>query len=229
MTMPALYSPIEEWSIRACFAEHNVDLRPHGTAEREEGDGGDELMIQNERLHNACEAWLRAELKLLQPKPLTYIQEDQVIITETNTWKTQAAPARPDYHRLVSTSASLSINIPAFNDLVEVIAAHPELSSLLLVRPDAQAVPLGEQKSWLFNSFLSIFIAFYLQVASNFDFQSGVFETIYSKFEAYIYLTQPIDSIWLFSILNLSVEIDAVQLEPNIKIRKATEEERIQS
>jgi hypothetical protein len=86
-------------------------------------------MMQNNALHQACEAWLRDVLSFLQSKCDSI--NDFENVSQDNGW--QEAALHHDYFLLYAYSMSEIVHFPTFNNLVDIIRRTPKLLSSLCV------------------------------------------------------------------------------------------------
>jgi len=190
-------------------------------------------MVANERLRDACEAWLRAALTYLHGKQVPLQDERQVVWASEQALQIISVPVLdtrlfPGAHR--ETLASL----PELHALTQVVQESAETTNALLAVTDAPALSSTEPAPSSLRSHLDRFLIAYLKhsdawAPTDVEFVSDRFGHVYAQFEQFIYGLASIDAWWLYQFDNFSTEVDAIPVAPGARLRRATQAERDQA
>ncbi|GHO67424.1 hypothetical protein KSC_063160 [Ktedonobacter sp. SOSP1-52] len=183
-------------------------------------------MAHNNEFKQACEAWLKAALSLLNNKPVPLTQDLQVTFIPDG-WKTQGS-LKPDYQMLYVRYEEALLNLREVDALTNsIVKLPPPQASFDFIGTIEQvdSNPDGLKK-WLIGLYLNKFLVVYLNSNNAFTFIPAEFERIYQKLEYYLYNNGPFAALWLIDFSDLMLEIDKLILGDGIYLRQTTEAEK---
>ncbi len=182
-------------------------------------------MRQNNELYQACEVWLQAVLQILTTVPVPYMQEMQVTFND-NGYQAQGVP-KIDAAQIYILYRNRLFSLPEFNNIFEIIIATPSLASALCADAAGNVFDDPEQQRGDIERYLATFLTEYIKSnGDGFSFSLDIYNRIYDALEQYIFDTKPFEGIWSIHLRNMNSDIDTIQVDRNVYLRRATFEEK---
>ncbi len=120
---------------------------------------------------------------------------------------------------------------PPMGNLTNHISGSEILSGRMLVDAAGNRLSQSEYTPWLFHFYMQKLMERYVYEAElyggprNYYLKDGIFDKIYEEFEQYVY-TDRMDMTYSVPLLGFSSDLDVIQIENNLCIRKLSNEER---
>jgi hypothetical protein len=181
-------------------------------------------------LRKALIEWLRAAEAVLPDRDVPEVRE--VIFTTEGGITSGRAVNRPDFYRLVMLNSEALENLPEVDAILEVAHAYPQIGDVLLADIGAGRRQVENESSTLFVHHLLPFAADFFSRAHSARLKGAeapdenAFEQTYDLFAQTVFRFETIPVQWLVQFDNLRLEIDDLEIEPGIRLRRATEQER---
>ena len=193
-------------------------------------------MVANERLRDACEAWVQASLTSLRGKQVALNAALQVVWTTEQAMTVVPIDALAA-SRLFADYGDVLMTLPELAALTRVVQESAQAADALLPDAEASALSPTEVAASLFRSHLGTFLIAYLKHShashgwqpTDVLFVPERFDHVYTQFEQFIYDPAAIEAWWLYQFGNLSTEVDVISLPPDARLRRATQAERDQA
>ncbi len=193
--------------------------------------------MSNIVLKQACIEWLQTTVSFLSTAALGFSSVRQYTFYEDGHYERSKSGKKRsvkfDYMQFFRYRTEL-FGSSAFTKVAEVVRQIPAASTILFA-DFTGGVPLEVQKQdEMLGHNLAIFLQEYHIIATEkyssiekgFTFDSDIFDAIYTKFEQYIFSSEPFPSIWLVHFRNLYLGTDKIQLDRGLILRRTTDEEK---
>ncbi len=184
-------------------------------------------MSENRLLRQACENWLMAALRTLDAQPVPETLDLDVTFTPGG-YSSQSVP-RLDYQMLVLRNDRALAQLPETDTVLQVVREDPVIAAALLVDGSGARRPPHEEKKFLQDYYLNRLAIEYLQRAHSTGFAPERFSPLYEQLEQFVYRYESIVVHWLVQFRNLRTDVEVVDLEPGVRLRRATGDERTQA
>lgn len=182
-------------------------------------------MSQNNELRQACEAWLQAALRLLRTVPIPY-EQDYEVTFHANGYQAKGKQKINTVEVYILYNKAL-FTLPECERVTETISKTLTPASVLSVDRVGTVHSEPEQLGSVHGWHLGAFLTEYLNANGNLSFSDQIYDRIYDALERYIYTIEPFDGVWSVHLRNLSSDIDTIQIDKGIYLRRATHEEKV--
>jgi hypothetical protein len=184
-------------------------------------------------LREALVEWLGAASVVVRDRNVPGMREF-VVTTEGGVTRGEEV-VRPDFFEFGLQNAEALSNLPEIDVVVEVARNHPRIGDVLLADVSGVRRPADNERLPLFLDHLLPFLAEFWGRAHRLpieDDRAGAEQAFAQTFDLFaqsVYRFETIPVRWLFQFDNLRMEIDDFDIEPGIRLRRPTEQERNQA
>ena len=185
-------------------------------------------MPELERLKQDIGIWLEETLALLREKPVPVLPDIRVRFNEFGAWITEAW-YRPNFAALVTSMRNELAGLPATGVVRDSVEAETSLAGVLFLGGNGQPVPLADRANWLHYRYLEKLVLRFVEERQELSYDQALFDGLFAKLEQYANRPDTIEIWWTVAFRNLGIDVGSLELDPNVVLRSATEDERAQA
>jgi hypothetical protein len=183
-------------------------------------------------LNQLMEAYVQASVPVLAKHHLPLTQDMEVTIDPSGATMGGQSTFVPDYWSYVTRVEPELLALPETDALLNAIGQDVQLQKAFLTDGSGSLRPSAEHKQWLQGQRLTQFLYQYLDRIASYPptFQPTVFQDLYIQWIQFLLDPATMTIYWLVQMGNLQLapEIDVIDLEPGVRLRRATFEEKAQ-
>jgi hypothetical protein len=180
-------------------------------------------------LQEALIQWLRAAGFVVRDREVPTLR--RFVSTTEGGFTRGVDVVLPDFYKLgLETNEALS-NLPEIDGIIEVAGTYPQIGDVLLSDASGLRRPAENLKSTLFLDHLLLFVAEFWRRVHSLDVEDDsvrvetAFAQTYHLFAQSVFRFETIPVQWLVQFDNLRMEVDDLDVEPGIRLRRPAAQE----